>query len=103
MADRSDTATRQSRVEAKLAPNRIRSTLAFAGLYQMTHELIKSSVLDGTKGFFGWMRLDNTWMSGDQEYKAAVLSRSPKNPFKASLLWLIEMSAITKVQADRLM
>ena len=30
-----------ARIEAKLQPERIRSTLAFAGLYQITHGLIQ--------------------------------------------------------------
>jgi len=31
----------RQRLEAKLPPLRIRATLAFAGLYQVTHELIR--------------------------------------------------------------
>lgn len=36
----------RQRLEARLAPGRIKSTLAFAGLYQLTHEMLKSSDLD---------------------------------------------------------
>jgi hypothetical protein len=42
------------RYEEKLDPKRIRSTLAFAGLFQLTHELLKSSVLDDVKSFYGF-------------------------------------------------
>jgi len=37
----------RQRLEAKLRPLRIRATLAFAGLYHVTHELIKAE---------SWMR-----------------------------------------------
>lgn len=97
-----DPAGYRRRLEAKLAPKRIRSTLAFAGLYQLTHELIKNAVLEQTQGFFGKGPLDDTWFYGEGEYRAAVASRAPKSRFQASLLWLIEMKAITSAQADRL-
>jgi F0F1-type ATP synthase assembly protein I len=45
----------RERLEAKLASLRIRSTLAFAGPYQLTHELIKTSVVGDVKGFFGYV------------------------------------------------
>lgn len=48
-------AGRRARLEAKLAPARIRANLAFAGLFQFTHELIKRGVLDDVKGFYGYM------------------------------------------------
>ncbi len=35
-------------------------------------------------------------------YRAKVLDRAPKNKFRASLLWLVDMEAITLAQADRL-
>jgi len=35
-----------AQLQAKMHTSRIRATLSFAGLYQMTHELIKRSVLD---------------------------------------------------------
>ena len=35
-------------------------------------------------------------------YKAKVLDRAPKSRFRASLLWLVDMEAITLAQADRL-
>lgn len=92
----------RQRLEAKLAPLRVRSTLAFAGLYQLTHELIKQAVLDRTKGFFGKSPLDDTWFYGEDDYKRSVLGKAPKSAFKASLLWLVEMKAISQAQADRL-
>jgi hypothetical protein len=92
----------KQRLEAKLAPHRIRSTLAFAGLYQLTHELIKRSVLEQTKGFFGKSLLDDTWFYGEADYRKSVLDMVPGKPFRGSLLWLVDMNAISRAQADRL-
>jgi hypothetical protein len=39
----------KARLEAKLQPARVRATLAFAGLFQVTHEMLKSMVLDDVK------------------------------------------------------
>jgi hypothetical protein len=92
----------RKRLEAKLAPHRIRSTLAFAGLYQLTHELIKKDVVEEVRRFFGKSPFDKkTWFYGKDEYSKCVLSRH-ENTFKASLLWLIEMKALTEERAERL-
>jgi hypothetical protein len=37
---------------AKLRLERVRATLGFAGLYQMTHELIKAAVLVAVRQFY---------------------------------------------------
>lgn len=96
----------QERLTAKLAPDRIRSTLAFAGLYQMTHELIKHGVLEEVKGFYGHSDFDGgTWMwgkRGEETYTREVLALTPKKPFRASLQWLKASNAITPAQVDRL-
>lgn len=90
------------RQAAKLAPERIRHVLAFAGLFQMMHEMIKSSVLDAVAGFYGHVRSVDRWMWGKERYNAQVLSKAPKKPFDASLAWLVEAKAITQEQSDRL-
>ncbi|TMS53653.1 hypothetical protein [Mycobacterium sp. DBP42] len=95
----------EQRLRAKLKPNIIRGTLAFAGLYQITHEMIKHAVLDKVREFFCLdLNLDGTWsMAPDEQeqYRLRVLSLAP-NKFRASLLWLVNNGAITQVQADRL-
>ena len=93
---------RLARLQTKLAPQRIRATLAFAGLYQVTHEMIKHAVVDEVAGFCGKSILDDTWWYGDDSYQAAVLTLAPRNVFKASLLWLVNSEAITSEQAERL-
>lgn len=90
------------RLEAKLRPERMRATLAFAGLYQMTHELIKTSVINEVRDFY-WRGIDDGAMVYDEQaYAKQVLSRAPGSKFRASLLWLVDGDAITLAQADRL-
>ena len=92
----------RQQLEAKLRPERIWATLGFAGLYQMTHELIKAAVLDEVRQFY-WRGIeDGVMVYDDLAYAENVLSRAPKSKFRASLLWLVEGDAITLAQADRL-
>lgn len=95
----------EERLLAKLQPARVRSTLAFTGLFQLTHEILKSMVLDDVKSFYGYTNLDGDvrWFpeGGDVEYQRQVLNLHP-NMFTASLLWLQEMDALTADQAARL-
>ena len=74
---------------------------AFAGLYQLSHELIVRAVVEGTELFFGKRLIDGGWDFGEEEYKTKVLSRH-RVPFKACLDWLVEMDALTDAQASRL-
>lgn len=90
------------RQAAKLAPERIRQVLAFAAVFQMTHEMIKSAVLDGVAGFYGHVRGVDRWMWGKERYIAEVLSKAHIGPFGSSLIWLVENQAITQEQAERL-
>ena len=92
----------RQRLEAKLRPERMRATLAFPGLYQMTHQLIKIAVIDEVREFY-WRGIeDGAMVYDEQAYAEKVLFRVPKNRFRASLLWLVDGHAITLAQADRL-
>jgi uncharacterized 2Fe-2S/4Fe-4S cluster protein (DUF4445 family) len=90
----------RQRLEAKLRPERIRATLGFAGLYRMTHELIKAAVLDEVHEFYWRGIVDGAIVYDEQAYAENVLARAPQNKFRASLLWLVEDDAITLAQAD---
>ena len=95
--------SRMAQLEAKLEPVRIRSTLAFAGLFQLTHEMIKRSVLDEVKGFYGYTRTpgEPQWIHSPESklrYEREVLALDRKRPFQASLLWLVESKAITSAE-----
>jgi hypothetical protein len=92
----------RQRLEAKLQPERIRATLSFAGLYQMTHELIKTAVLDEVREFY-WRGIeDGVTVYDERAYAEKVLAKAPRDRFRASLLWLAEYEAITLPQIDRL-
>ncbi|MHA6694626.1 hypothetical protein [Homoserinimonas sp. A520] len=96
----------RERLKAKLSPERVRSTLAFAGLYQMVHEMLKRTVIEDVKGFYGHSPLDDgTWLTGEhgkESYKRDVLALAPNAPFRASLEWLRTSEAITSTQVARL-
>ena len=91
-----------ARLEAKLTPARMRATLGFAGLYQITHEMIKQSVVDEVRDFFRTGFADRIWTYDEVQYAAQVISKAPKNRFRASVLWLVDGGALTVDQADRL-
>ncbi|PPH96028.1 hypothetical protein C5C56_15470 [Rathayibacter sp. AY1D1] len=81
--------------------------MSFAGLYQMTHEMIKKSVIDDVKAFYGYVKLDEVgvWSNGDagkEAYRRNVLDLAPKKVFDASLLWLRAADAVTSEQMARL-
>lgn len=84
----------------------ITRTLAFAGLLQMAHELIKTDVVDNPKStFFGGRKRGNgswEWDDGDARWRRDVLALDPKNSFRASLRWLEGMGALTREQSDSL-
>jgi len=61
----------RQRLEAKLPPLRIRATLAFAGLYQVTHELIKAAVLDEVRQFY-WQVRDGAMTYNELAYAENV-------------------------------
>lgn len=108
MAPKDDLNAYRSWLEAKLDPKRIRSTLAFAGLFQLTHEAIKYEVLERVKAFYGFTQEGDgrgQWLGGppaEQQYQQDVLALAPKNPFRASLEWLRQEAAITDEQVARL-
>ena len=97
----------EERLAAKLDPKSIRATLQFAGIYQIIHEQIKKSVLDGVHDFYLVGLDENGLAYDDDRYTPQVLNRTsssgkPLNKFNASLSWLGESRAITQSQADNL-
>lgn len=94
----------ERRLREKLQPEIIRSTLAFAGPYQITHEMLQYAVLDKVREFYCFeLQPDGRMTSQEQRrYEQQVLSLAPKKRFRASLLWLVRSCAITQDQADRL-
>ncbi|WP_158019435.1 hypothetical protein [Mycolicibacter sinensis] len=105
MSYKDDPGGYEQRLKAKLRPDAIRGTLAFAGLYQVTHEMIKHAVLVKVREFFCFdLNLDGSYSMTAEEnerYRSSVLVLA-ENRFRASLLWLVKNDAITQIQADRL-
>lgn len=105
MSYKDDPVGYEQRLKAKLRPDIIRGTLAFAGLYQVTHEMIKHTVLIKVREFFcSNLNLDGSDSMTAEEndrYRLSVLALA-ENRFRASLLWLVKNDAITQIQADRL-
>jgi hypothetical protein len=94
----------EQRLNEKLQPTIIRGTLAFAGLYLVTYEMLKHAVLDKVREFYCHdLEPDGSMTDEEHEqYQLHVLSLAPKKKFRASLIWLVKSNAITQVQADRL-
>lgn len=94
----------EQRLNDKLQPGIIRGTLAFAGLYQVTYEMLKHVVLDKVREFYclGLEPDGSMTDEEDEQYRLHVLSLAPKNKFRASLLWLVQSKAIMQDQAVRL-
>lgn len=95
----------------KMEPQNIRSTLAFAGLYQITHEMLKQAILERVRDFY-CVGFHESGLSYDEmRYQQDVIEAARSegwfktektNRFTASVAWLVRMDAITKEQADRL-
>ena len=104
MSFKDDPVGYEQRLNDKLQPAVIRGTLAFAGLYQVTHEMLKHAVLDKVREFycFGLEPDGSVTDNEHEEYRRRVLSLEPKNKFRASLMWLVQSNAITQDQANRL-
>lgn len=104
MSYKDDPAGYERRLRAKLEPASIRANLEFAGLYLMTHQMIKQQVQDKVREFYCFGLDDDDAMTARDrnEYSRQVLSLVPKNKFKASLAWLVNSEAITHAQSDRL-
>jgi hypothetical protein len=92
----------RGQVEDTLSAEHIRATLSFAGLYQITHELLKTIVLDRVREFYGVDQPARANPYGRPRYQAEVLVLDPSSHFRASLMWLVHATAISQEQADRL-
>lgn len=78
----------------------VKARLIDAALYLMAFHLLKSSIVEGVRGFFvdGF---DGKEMILSDEYENGVLSKS-KYKFEASLIFLLETDAITQTDIDEI-
>jgi hypothetical protein len=90
----------EDRLREKLAPERIRATLCFAGLVLVVYEMVKQAVVKDVREFY-CRGFDETGMIYDEvEYDHKVRSLDRKSLFRASEKWLVESSAITQQQTE---
>ncbi len=72
----------------------VKPRLINASLFLLGYELLKSSIVDGVKGFYSHTYEDDEWKP-DSDYQTDVLDKA-KHVFQASLLWLHSCDAITE-------
>ncbi|MEQ4566867.1 hypothetical protein [Paenarthrobacter sp. CAP02] len=95
---------------AKLQPAAIRSTLSFAGLYQMTHEMLKQVIPQRVRDFYCTGFSEKGTVLDEHAYQEHVIDaartegwvKDSRQTFEASAAWLVRMEAITPFQAKRL-
>lgn len=91
----------------KLELSTIRSTLAFAGLYQITHEMLKDVIIGRVHDFYFSGLTKQATAQEKMLFKAQVMDAaktegSGAGTFEASVAWLCRYEAITQQQAARL-
>ena len=77
----------------KLSPKEVRQNLIKASVFITAYELLKDAVVGNVSGFF-LCGFDQSGLKYLTEYERDVLSRD-KSKVRASLLWLLDMKAIT--------
>jgi len=85
--------------ERFLNPEALRKNLIAASIYIAAFEILQESVVDRIKDFFS-DGFDQNGLIISEKYRQEVLSKN-KSPTYASLLWLEEMSIITKSDIEQ--
>ncbi|MCU4186558.1 hypothetical protein K6U06_19485 [Acidiferrimicrobium sp. IK] len=80
----------RDRLAGKLAPETVRRSLVQAGAILTGYELVRSSIMDGVRGFFTL----GLRPAPDSGYETHVLALAPGKPFQASVAWLVSMDAL---------
>lgn len=89
----------EDRLRAKLAPERIRATLSFAGLIVIVYEMVKQAVEKDVREFY-WRGFDESGMLYDEEGYARDVKSLDRSRFRASAKWLVKSGAITDEQVE---
>ena len=89
------------RLKLKLAPETVGVALIRAGAFLTGYELVKASILEGVRDFFLTGFDVHEGKTYSQSYQLKVLPLG-KNPFDASLAWLVQNDALTAAQAAAL-
>lgn len=91
-----------ARLNEKLAPKSVVSTLVRAGCLLSAYELIKSEVVGKVYEFFWRGFVDGRHLYDDTSYQQSVLQRNPKSKYRASCDRLVEMGALGSGQVATL-
>lgn len=89
----------EQRLNAKLAPESVATTLMRAGCFLSAYELIKPQIIDSVHDFF-WCK-DGSHVYNEAQYARNVLSLGA-NKYLASCAWLVKMDALTDEQVATL-
>ena len=93
--------TETDRLTAKLAPESVGAALIRAGALLTGYELVKSSILDGVRGFFTF-GYSESGPTVDPDYTTKVLPLAPGNVFRASVAWLLANGTFDQHHVDAL-
>ena len=75
-----------------------RRVLTQAGLYLLTHELVKDAVIEDVKRFFSWEFDDDRRPKVSDDYHRDVRAGGAKPAFEGSVDWLVERGALDQSQ-----
>ena len=89
----------EARLRAKLAPERIRATLSFAGLILIVYEMVKQAVVKDVREFY-WRGFDESGMLYDEESYTRDVKSLNRSQFRASAKWLVKSGAIKDEQVE---
>lgn len=89
----------EARLQAKLAPERIRATLSFAGLILIVYEMVKQAVVNDVREFY-CCGFDESGMLYDEEGYSRDVRSLDRSQFRASAKWLVKSGAITNEQVE---
>ncbi|WP_345559510.1 hypothetical protein [Streptomonospora halophila] len=92
----------EHRLNAKLAPESVATTLIRAGCFLSAYELIKPQIIDSIYGFFWCGFEDGNDLYDEARYVSDVLSLNTKSKYLASCAWLVKMQALTDEQVATL-
>jgi hypothetical protein len=89
----------EARLRAKLAPERIRATLSFAGLILIVYEMMKQAVVKDVREFY-CRGFDESGMLYDEQGYARDVKSLDRSQFRASAKWLVNSGAIKDEQVE---
>ncbi|MBK3640475.1 hypothetical protein [Streptomyces sp. MBT33] len=85
----------EQRLNAKLAPETVATTLMRAGCFLSAYELIKPQIIDSVHDFYWCGFKDGEHQYDEARYARDVVSLNPRSKYLASCAWLVDANALT--------